>query len=124
VLQIERLYLRREFESIRYKNVIGTVGDRKIRLSTTADLLPRPALSLELKVEVKKNIFSYKEIFKGNVSEEFIRAVASGYEIDLDKLPLSQKIKSGAKVRLSMKYKLQEMTISFSNEEVWVLKVN
>ncbi len=124
VLQIERMYSRWEFQSIKYKNVNGTVGDRKIFLATSADLLPHPTLSMDLKVEVKKNIFSYKEIYKATVPAEFIRAVESGYEIDLDKLPLSQKIKKGAKIRLSMKYKLQEMTISHANEEIWVLNAN
>lgn len=124
VLQIERMYSTWEFQSLRYKNVIGTVGDRKIKFTTSADLLPHPSLSLELKVEVKKNLFKYAELYKGNVPEEFIHAVEAGYEVDLDKLPLSQKIKKGAKIRLSMKYKLQEKTISYANEEVWVLNVN
>ena len=124
VLQIERMYATWEFNSLKYKNVTGTVGDRKIKLATSADLIPHPALSLELKVEVKKNLFSYVELFKGNVPEEFIHAVEAGYEIDLDKLPLKQQIKKGAKIRLSMKYTMKEMTISYANEEVWVLNVN
>lgn len=120
VLQIERLYLANEFRSIKYKEVMGKTGARKIVLATSANLVPHPQLTMNIKVEVRGSLWRYRTLYTGDVNPGLIHAVNSAYHIDLDRLPLSQRIKRGARIRLTMKYTLKELTIEHENAETWV----
>jgi hypothetical protein len=123
VLEIERLYNTYDFKSIGFETVIKKNTSRFIHMTTKTDLLPRPTLSMTLKVEVKGRFFKYHEAYNDEVPASMIEAIKAGYTIDLDALPLKIKIPSEGKVRLSMKYKLQEMDLKTEGEEVWVIKM-
>ena len=122
-LEIERLYSAQEFNSIGFETVYMKDSSRFIHLTTDQDLLPRPTLTMNLKVEVKGRFFKYYEVFDDEVPASMIETLKGGYAIDLDQLPLKSKIPQDGKIRLSMNYKLQEMDLSSSNEEVWVVKL-
>lgn len=124
VMILERLYRASEFNGLEYEGIIGSQGDRQILFKTPAALIPQPELSLNLKVEIKGRFFKYHEVFAGPVDQTFIRSIESGYMVDLERLPLSQKIKSGDKIRLSMETQLSELTlVSRKKQETWVIKV-
>jgi hypothetical protein len=123
LFEIERLYNTNEFRSIGFETVVRKNNALFINFTTDKDLIPRPTLSMKLKVELKGRFFRYHELFNGEVPAALIEAINSGYHIDLEQLPLNQKIPSKGKIRLSMNYTLQEMDIKHSDEEVWVVKL-
>lgn len=119
--QISRIYRQEDFESLRYAQVSGAVGARQIELQLNHPLIPAPELKLHLKVEVKVGIFAYRELYLGEVEPSLISVVSGGYRIDLDRLPLSERILSRAKLRLTMRHHLQEQSlVSSVKSETWV----
>lgn len=124
VLEIERLYSANEFNSIGFETVLTKNANRYIQFKTKQNLIPQPTLSLKLKIEVKGSFFKYHEIFNDEVPASLIEAVESGYLVDMDALSLARKIKTFDKIRLTMNYKIQEMELEHSAEEVWVVKLN
>jgi hypothetical protein len=125
ILVLERFYRSSEFNSHKYRNIIGTIGQRKIFIETAVDLVPRPELILNLKVELKGRFFKYHQLYEGSIEQQFITKVPKGYLIELDKLPLSQSIPRKGKVRLTMNHQLRELELkSNKKEEIWVVKLN
>ncbi len=62
---------------------------------------------MKLKVELKGRFFKYND----EVPASMIETLKAGHAVDLDQLPLAQKIPTEGKIRLSMKYKLQELDL-------------
>lgn len=122
-LEIERLYSASEFNSIGFETVYMKDTSRFIHLTTDKDLVPRPTLTMTLKVEVKGRFFKYYEVFDDEVPASMIETLKGGYAVDLDQLPLKSKIPRDGKIRLSMNYKLQELDLTSTDEEVWIVKL-
>jgi hypothetical protein len=122
-LEIERLYDAREFKSIGFNKVFKQNNSHFIHLTTNKDLIPRPTLSMKLKVEIRGRFFKYHEVYNDEVPAALIETINAGYTVDLDQLPLKRKIPSKGKIRLSLSYSLQELDLKFQDEEVWVVKL-
>lgn len=123
VLEIERLYSKREFQSLGFETIFKKNNQRFLHMTTDKDLLPRPTLTMKLKIEVRGRFFRYNEVFNDEVPAALIETLQAGYAINLDQLALKQKIPSEGKIRLTLNYQLQELDLSYKDEEVWVVKM-
>jgi len=120
---IERLYRKNDFNSIYYKSFSRENGSPKIFFSTATNLIPMPQLDLSLTVEVRGRFRRFFTIYNGVVSKSYISQQGNQYSINLNDLPLDQKISSGATLRLSFQYSLKEKSLqSLQKQEVWIVR--
>lgn len=107
VIEIKRLYRESEFNSLAFSGVRGET----IELKTSRALLPMPTLKFRLKVDLKDASGRLVTVFNGNVDARSIEVRDASYLIDLNTLPLSQRLGAGSAVRLEMTHSLQELSL-------------
>ncbi len=101
------MYRESEFNSLAFSGVRGET----IELKTSRALLPMPTLKFRLKVDLKDASGRLVTVFNGNVDARSIEVRDASYLIDLNTLPLSQRLGAGSAVRLEMTHSLQELSL-------------